>query len=67
MNQNNRYVSWTVFSAVIGLIFITIGWSLAAQQHLNNKVDNYSQQLLEIRTQLSQIETDIRWIKMRIQ
>jgi len=34
-----------------------------AQAATNEKVDKYNQQLLEIRTQLSQIQTDLQWIK----
>ena len=58
-----RYVSWQIFVWVIGIITIVIGWCFVAQAATSKKVDEYSQQLLEIRTQLSQIQTDLQWIK----
>jgi len=58
-----RYVSWQIFVWVIGIITIVIGWCFVAQANTSEKVDKYNQQLLEIRTQLSQIQTDLQWIK----
>ena len=58
-----RYVSWQVFVWVIGILTIVIGWCFVAQAATSERVDEYNQQLLEIRTQLSQIQTDLHWIK----
>lgn len=65
-NNGNKYVKWSVFTCVTGILLIAFGWSLTAQSQLSNKVDGYNYQLLEIRTQLSQIQTDIRWIRQVI-
>jgi len=62
-DTKKRYVSWQIFVWVIGIITIVIGWCFVAQAATNEKVDKYNQQLLEIRTQLSQIQTDLQWIK----
>ena len=62
-DTKKRYVSWHIFIWAIGIITIVIGWCFVAQANTSEKVDEYSQQLLEIRTQLSQIQTDLQWIK----
>ena len=62
-DTKKRYVSWQIFVWVIGIITIVIGWCFVAQAATSEKVDKYNQQLLEIRTQLSQIQTDLQWIK----
>ena len=62
-DTKKRYVSWHIFIWVIGIITVVIGWCFVAQAATSKKVDEYSQQLLEIRTQLSQIQTDLQWIK----
>ena len=62
-DTKKRYVSWQIFVWVIGIITIVIGWCFVAQANTSEKVDKYNQQLLEIRTQLSQIQTDLQWIK----
>ena len=58
-----RYVNWQVFVWVIGIMTIAMGWCFMTQATTCKKVDQYNQQLLEIRTQLSQIQTDLSWIK----
>ena len=62
----DKYVSWFVFIWAIGILTLCLGWSFKTQAQLNDKVDIYSNQLLEIRTQLSQIQTDLMWIKDKI-
>jgi len=62
-DTKKRYVSWQIFVWVIGIITVVIGWCFVAQANTSEKVDKYNQQLLEIRTQLSQIQTDLQWIK----
>jgi len=62
-DTKKRYVSWQIFVWVVGIITIVIGWCFVAQANTSEKVDKYNQQLLEIRTQLSQIQTDLQWIK----
>jgi len=62
-DTKKRYVSWHIFIWAIGIITIVIGWCFMTQATTCEKVDEYNQQLLEIRTQLSQIQTDLQWIK----
>ena len=62
-DTKKRYVSWQIFVWAIGIITVVIGWCFVAQANTSEKVDKYNQQLLEIRTQLSQIQTDLQWIK----
>ena len=59
-----RYVSWTVFTWVIGFMIAAIGWSFAAQASSAGVTEKCNLQLLGIETQLSQIQTDLQWIKM---
>lgn len=66
-HNSNRYVSWTVFASIVGLLVIGIGWAMATSNNAVTQVDRYYQQLLEIKAQLSQIQTDIRWIKLQLQ
>jgi len=61
-----RYVSWTIFTWVIGIMTLAIGWSFAAQASSAEITENFNLQMLEIKTQLSQIQTDLQWIKMGI-
>lgn len=65
-NKIQKSVSWATFIWVIGIITLCLGWSFNTQAQLSEKVDVYSGQLLEIRTQLSQIQTDLVWIKGKI-
>ena len=62
-DTKKRYVSWHIFIWAIGIITIVIGWCFVAQATTSRKLDEYNGQLLEIRTQLSQIQTDLQWIK----
>ena len=64
--KKEAYVKWYIFCWAIGTITLMIGWSFVAQAQLGIKVDSFSQQSLEIRTQLSQIQTDLGWIKEKI-
>ena len=61
--KNNNYVNWVVFIWVVGIFTLIFGWLITAQAALDNKVNVYSNQFLEIRTQLSEIKTNIVWIK----
>ena len=61
-----KYVKWYIFCWAIGIMTLVIGWSFVAQAQLGMKVDSFGEQSLEIRTQLSQIQADLGWIREAI-
>ena len=58
--------SWKVFIWAMGIILLLFGWLIIANASVSNKIDAINQTYVEIRTQLSQIQTDISWIKESI-
>jgi len=60
MSENT--VSMKVFTYVIGIIFMVIGFLFSCQAALSNKVDVIAADNSDIKTQLSQIQTDLKWI-----
>ena len=65
-NQEEKYVTFKVFTWAISFVFIIIGWMLVANSSLAAKVDSISDSYVLIQTQLSQIQTDLVWIKGNI-
>lgn len=65
-NQEKTYVSFAVFTWAIGIIIGAIGWMLVANNSLAARVDSISDSYVLIQTQLSQIQTDLVWIKGKI-
>lgn len=65
-NQEKTYVSFAIFTWAIGIIIGVIGWMLVANSSLAAKVDSISDSYILIQTQLSQIQTDLVWIKGNI-
>lgn len=61
--KGEKMVSWRVFTWVMGIVTLLIGILFQAQAALSGKVETISDNNIEIRTQLSQIQTDILWIK----
>ena len=57
MNKQKYILAIGILISVISAI------AIVAKTNTNVKVDEYSVQLLEIKTQISQIQTDIDWIK----
>ncbi len=67
-------VSWVIFTFVIGLIFIVIGYLFSciskaegraeeAKETVIQISDDYKTDVLEIKTQLSGIQADLIWLK----
>jgi len=54
--EKNIYVTWPVFIWVMGIFVVVIGWQVTSITRLADTVD-------PIKTQLSQIQTDLQWIK----
>lgn len=61
-HNSNKYVTWTVFASVVSLLVIGIGWAMAVANTATTRVNKYYQQIVEIKTQLSQIQTDLKWV-----
>ena len=61
--ENKRYVPWIVFSWAIGLIFIILGWVIWAEAGFASQWSVHNDKDLGIQTQLTQIQTDLLWIK----
>jgi len=66
MADEKKYVPFSVFTWAIGVLTVIMGWMLVANAALTNKVDAMSDSYIEIQTQLSQIQTDLGWIKTNI-
>ncbi len=70
-NNNSKKVSFTVFTWVIGIIIIIVGWLFAYINGVSGRVDNFTNNfntdIVKIQVQLSQIQTDILWIKDRLE
>lgn len=66
-NQEKTYVSFAVFTWAIGIIIGVIGWMLVANSSLAAKVDSISDSYVLIQTQLSQIQTDLRWVRNSVE
>jgi len=66
MEIKEKYVSFKIFTWAISFIVIIIGWMLVANSALSAKVDSIDDSYVLIQTQLSQIQTDLVWIKGNI-
>lgn len=56
-------VSWKVFCWAMSVILILFGTAFAIIQTISIKIDGAVIQYTEIKVQLSQIQTDLLWIK----
>ena len=61
--ENNNYVNWKIFTWTMGIILTLFGFSFGFINGNRAKVDSFNRDVLEIKVQLSQIQTDIAWIK----
>ena len=61
--EKNNYVSWKVFSWAMGIVLTLFAMSFGFIAGNASKVDSFNRDVLEIKVQLSQIQTDIIWIK----
>lgn len=62
-DNEKQYVTIGNLTVIVGLLIAAIGWLFLANSALSAKVDKISGDYLTIQTQLSQIQTDILWIK----
>ena len=63
MNEKNGYVKWKVYVWTVSVITILFSYSFSQINKNGSKLDDYNFNLTEIKVQLSQIQTDIEWIK----
>ncbi len=61
--NNKKVVKWQIFIWALGIILILFGISFSFISNLTNKVDAVEKNTGDVREQLSQIQTDISWIK----
>jgi hypothetical protein len=66
MEEKERKVSWTVFVWAMGITLIVIGWMFTKMNSLEAKVETIATQSNRIEVQLSQIQTDLQWIKVNL-
>jgi ammonia channel protein AmtB len=62
-DDSKQYVTTGVLSAITGIMIIAIGWLFFTNNALSARVDTMSISYVSIQTQLSQIQTDLSWIK----
>lgn len=61
--KNNRLVPWSIFISALAIIFIIIGLLFNGYRILNTNVQAAVNDNTEIKIQLREIQTDVRWIK----
>lgn len=64
--DKEKYVSFKIFTWSMGIIVVVFGWILTANATLTNRINEISIDSITIQTQLSQIQTDLSWIKQNI-
>ena len=64
--EKEKCVSWRVFTWAMGIILAVFSILFLTVNALGTRVSTYSSEMTAIRVQLSQIQTDIEWIKLNI-
>ncbi len=64
--ENQKLVSWQTFVWAIGIILILFGITFTLVAKADSKADSSSLQVYQIREDISEIKTDIKWIKDKI-
>lgn len=59
-------VSWKVFIWALGIILILFGMVFSQINSVTNTVQASNKDTTDIKVQLSQIQTDLQWIKQNI-
>ena len=65
-NSKNKKITWTIFTSIIGIFGIVIGWIFMQMNGLNAKVENYSKETQETKVLLAEMKTDLTWIKQTL-
>lgn len=61
-----KSVPWVVFVWAMGILLAILGLLFNAQVALSNKVNGSQAGIIDIKTQLAQIQTDIKWLRENI-
>lgn len=59
-------VSFALFSWAMGVILIVLGWMFSQINSVNAAVAQTTNAQAQIQVQLSQIQTDLSWIKVKL-
>lgn len=66
MSEEQKKVSYTVFSAVMGIFVVAMGWVFMQHAEIMTRTDSNRVQQTKIEVQLSAIQTDLVWIKEKL-
>lgn len=59
----SSYVTFPILTAIVSVILIGIGWLFVSDNRIIDKQSETQRQYTEIQAQLSQIQTDLVWLK----
>ena len=65
-NSTKGFVQWKVFCWAMGIVLILFGTAFSSLAAMNNRLSNYHENYTRIQVQLSQIQTDLVWIKNQL-
>ena len=65
-NKEKKLVPWVIFVWAMGIVFLSIAALTKAQASLSSKVDGYINSSNELRVDLGEIKTDLKWIKQAL-
>ena len=67
MDNKLNVKTFGVFVAAAVLIFVSVvGWQMTRVNNLDNRVAGVLTDSTQIQVQLSQIQTDLEWIKLKL-
>jgi len=64
--QNGRKVNYTVFAWAMGVMLLVTGWMILRMETLDDRLVLSWESNQEVQIQLSQIQTDLQWIKTKL-
>ena len=64
--EERKKVDWYIFIWAIGIIIVIVGWIFVSLAQIQVYQSAQSVKDTEIRVQLSQIQTDILWIREKL-
>ena len=56
----------TMFAVIVGVLTTIFSYVFASVGNIRSKVDGYQNDLMEIKAQLSSIQVNLEWIKLKI-
>lgn len=61
-----KYVSFTVFSWIIGIVSLLILGLISYTYSLDQKINNSDAKYVELKVDISKIQTDVLWIREKL-